>query len=48
MMNTVRDFLIAQLGGSTFMWDVFLGVLLAFLVLTLLRLLIWIVSYPFR
>ncbi len=48
MMTTVRDFLIAHLGGSTFMWDVFLGVLLAFLVMLLLRLLIWIVSLPFR
>ena len=25
MITTVRDFLIAELGGSTFMWDVFLG-----------------------
>lgn len=48
MMTTVRDFLIAQLGGSTFMWDVFLGVLLALLVMLLLRLLVWIVSLPFR
>jgi hypothetical protein len=48
MMTTVRDFLIAHLGGSTFMWDVFLGVLLALLVVFLLRLLIWIASYPFR
>lgn len=48
MMTTVRDFLIAQLGGSTFMWDVFLGVLLALLVMLLLRLLVWIVLLPFR
>ncbi|UCF75047.1 MAG: hypothetical protein JSU71_12455 [Betaproteobacteria bacterium] len=47
-MTTVRDFLIAQLGGSTFMWDVFLGVLLALLVMLLLRLLVWIVLLPFR
>ncbi len=30
------------------MWDVFLGVLLALLVMLLLRLLVWIVSLPFR
>lgn len=30
------------------MWDVFLGVILALLVIFFLRLLIWIVSYPFR
>lgn len=30
------------------MWDVFLGVLLALLVMVVLRLLAWIVSYPFR
>ncbi len=48
MITTVRDFLIAQLGGSTFMWDVFLGVLLAFLVMLVLRLLIWLVMLPFR
>jgi len=48
MMTTVRDFLVAHLGGSTFMWDVFLGVVLALLVMLILRLLIWIVSYPFR
>ena len=48
MMTTFRDFLIAQLGGSTFMWDVFLGVLLALLVMLLLRLLVWIVLLPFR
>jgi len=30
------------------MWDVFLGVILALLVMSFLRLLIWIVSYPFR
>lgn len=48
MLTTARDFLIAHLGGSTFMWDVFLGVILALLVIFFLRLLIWIVSYPFR
>jgi hypothetical protein len=47
-MTTVRDFLVTYLGGSTFMWDVCLGVLIALLVLALLRLLIRIVSYPFR
>ncbi|MDH3286532.1 MAG: hypothetical protein OEP48_02225 [Betaproteobacteria bacterium] len=47
-MTTVRDFLATHLGGSTFMWDVCLGVLLAFFVILLLRLLIWVVSYPFR
>lgn len=30
------------------MWDVFLGVLLALLVMLLLRVLIWLVTYPFR
>jgi hypothetical protein len=48
MLTTARDFLIAHLGGSSFMWDVSLGVLIALLVMALLRLLIWIVTYPFR
>ena len=48
MITTVRDFLVAELGGSTFMWDVFLGVLLAFGVVFLVQLLFWIVSRPFR
>ena len=48
MITTVRDFLVAELGGSTFMWDVFLGVLLAFGVVLLLQLLFWIVTRPFR
>jgi len=47
-INAIRDFLIAHLGGSTVMWDVFLAVLLAFLVVSLVRALIWILSYPFR
>ena len=48
MITTVRDFLIAELGGSTFMWDVFLGVLLAIAVIVLVQFLIWIVTRPFR
>ena len=48
MITTVRDFLVAQLGGSTFMWDVFLGVLLALLFMLVLRLLLWLVMLPFR
>jgi len=48
MITTIRDSLIAYLGGSTFMWDVCLGVLLALLVMLVLRLLIWLVMLPFR
>lgn len=48
MMTTVRDFLIAQLGGSTFMWDVFLGVLMVVVVVSLVQLLVWIITRPFR
>lgn len=48
MITTVRDFLMAELGGSTFMWDVFLGVLLAIGVIVLVQFLIWIVTRPFR
>lgn len=48
MMTTVRDFLIAQLGGSTFMWDVFLGVLMVVVVVSLVQLLVWIIMRPFR
>ena len=48
MMTTVRDFLIAQLGGSTFMWDVFLGVLMVVAVVSLVQLLVWIITRPFR
>jgi hypothetical protein len=47
-MTAVRDFLIAHLGGSTFMWDVFLGVLMALLVMALVRLLIWVVTSLFN
>lgn len=48
MITTIRDYLLAQLGGSAFMWDVFLGVLLALLVMLVFRVLIWLVTYPFR
>ena len=48
MITTVRDFLVAELGGSTFMWDVFLGVLLAAGVIVLVQLVFWIVTRPFR
>ena len=48
MMTTARDFLVAQLGGSTFMWDVFLGVLMVVVVVTLVQLLVWIITRPFR
>ena len=48
MMTTVRDFLVAHLGGSTFMWDVFLGVLMVVVVVSLVQLLVWIITRPFR
>lgn len=48
MITDLRDLLVAELGGSTFMWDVFLGVLLAVGVVFLLQLLFWIVTRPFR
>ena len=48
MMTTARDFLVAHLGGSTFMWDVFLGVLMVVVVVTLVQLLVWIITRPFR
>ena len=31
-MTTIKNLLLGLLGGSEFMWDVFLGVLLAFIV----------------
>lgn len=48
MMTTARDFLVTHLGGSTFMWDVFLGVLMVVVVVTLVQLLVWIITRPFR
>ena len=48
MMTTARDFLVAHLGGSTFMWDVFLGVLMVVVVVTFVQLLVWIITRPFR
>lgn len=38
-MTAVRDFLVAQFGGSTFMWDVCLGILIALLVVEVVQLL---------
>lgn len=48
MMTTVRDFLVERFGGSAFMWDVFLGVLMALVVILLLQLFIAILTRPFR
>ena len=46
-MTMVRDLLVRTLGGSELMWDVALGVLIAFFVIGIVRFLLWIYSRIF-
>lgn len=46
-MTMLRDLLVRTLGGSEFMWDVALGVLIAFFVIGIVRFLLWIYSRIF-
>jgi hypothetical protein len=46
-MTMLRDLLVRTLGGSEFMWDVALGVLIAFFVIGFVRFLLWIYSRIF-
>jgi len=40
-MTMIRDLLVRTFGGSEFMWDVALGVLIAFFVIGLLKFVQW-------
>ncbi len=46
-MTVLRDLLVRTLGGSEFMWDVTLGVLIAFFVIGAIRFVLWIYSRIF-
>jgi hypothetical protein len=46
-MTIIRDLLVRNLGGSEFMWDVAMGVLIAYFVIGLLKFVLWVYERVF-